>query len=82
MRFKILFALLPISILIVACNATNDVFSMGATDIVSLQAFLAYPKELPEKIAFHCRRASSSQLCVFDNKWDIDVVPVINPNHF
>jgi len=35
---------------IVACNATNDVFSMGETDIVSLQAFLAYPKELPEEI--------------------------------
>ncbi|TFH08352.1 MAG: selenide, water dikinase SelD [Candidatus Thorarchaeota archaeon] len=35
---------------IVACNATNDVFSMGATDIVSLQAFLAYPKDLPEEI--------------------------------
>jgi len=36
---------------IVACNATNDVFSMGATDIVSLQAFLAYPKDMPEEIA-------------------------------
>jgi len=35
---------------IVACNATNDVFSMGATDIVSLQAFLAYPKYMPEEI--------------------------------
>ena len=35
---------------IVACNATNDVFAMGATDIVSLQAFLAYPKDLPEEI--------------------------------
>ena len=35
---------------IVACNATNDVFSMGATDIVSLQAFLAYPKDMPEEI--------------------------------
>jgi len=35
---------------IIACNATNDVFAMGATDIVSLQAFLAYPKELPEEI--------------------------------
>jgi len=35
---------------IVACNATNDVFSMGATDIVSLQAFLAYPKDLLEEI--------------------------------
>jgi len=35
---------------IVACNATNDVFAMGATDIISLQAFLAYPKDLPEEI--------------------------------
>jgi selenide,water dikinase len=35
---------------IVACNATNDVFAMGATEIVSLQAFLAYPPELPEEI--------------------------------
>ena len=35
---------------IVACNATNDVYSMGATDIVSLQAFLAYPKDMPEEI--------------------------------
>ncbi len=36
---------------IVACNATNDVFAMGSTDIISLQAFLAYPKDLPEEIA-------------------------------
>ncbi len=35
---------------IVACNATNDVFAMGVTRIVSLQAFLAYPKELPAEI--------------------------------
>ena len=35
---------------IVACNATNDVFAMGATDIISLQAFLAYPKQLTEDI--------------------------------
>jgi selenide,water dikinase len=35
---------------IVACNATNDVFAMGATNLLSLQAFLAYPKELPEEI--------------------------------
>ena len=35
---------------IVACNATNDIFAMGATDLLSLQAFLAYPKELPEEI--------------------------------
>jgi selenide,water dikinase len=35
---------------IVACNATNDIFAMGATQLISLQAFLAYPKELPEEI--------------------------------
>ncbi len=35
---------------IVACNATNDIFAMGVTDILSLQAFLAYPEELPEAI--------------------------------
>jgi len=35
---------------IVACNATNDVFAMGATKLLSLQAFLAYPKDLPEEI--------------------------------
>lgn len=35
---------------IVACNATNDVFAMGASDIVSLQALLAYPQDLPEEI--------------------------------
>ena len=35
---------------IVAYNATNDIFAMGVTDILSLQAFLAYPEELPEAI--------------------------------
>jgi selenide,water dikinase len=35
---------------IVACNATNDVFAMGATELISLQAFLGYPKELNEDI--------------------------------
>jgi selenide,water dikinase len=35
---------------IVACNASNDIFAMGATDIISLQAFLAYPKQLTEEI--------------------------------
>jgi len=35
---------------IVACNATNDVYAMGAVNIVSLQAFLGYPSELPESI--------------------------------
>jgi len=44
---------------IVACNATNDVFSMGATDIVSLQAFLAYPKELPEEIVVEVLKGMS-----------------------
>lgn len=35
---------------IIACNATNDIFAMGATDIVSLQAFLAIPSDLPREI--------------------------------
>ncbi len=35
---------------IVACNATNDVFAMGAANVLSLQAFLAYPKDLPDDI--------------------------------
>lgn len=36
--------------MIVACNATNDVFAMGAANILSLQAFIGYPTELPEEI--------------------------------
>jgi selenide,water dikinase len=36
---------------IVACNATNDVFAMGATRILSMQAFLAYPRDLPMELA-------------------------------
>ncbi len=36
---------------IVACNATNDIFAMGATELISLQAFLGYPKEMNEDIA-------------------------------
>ena len=35
---------------IVACNATNDIFAMGVNDVVSLQALLAYPADLPEEI--------------------------------
>lgn len=35
---------------IVACNATNDIFAMGATKLLSLQAFLAIPKDIPEEI--------------------------------
>jgi selenide,water dikinase len=45
---------------IIACNATNDVFAMGVTDILSLQAFLAYPKELPEPIAVGVLKGMSS----------------------
>lgn len=44
---------------IIACNATNDVFSMGATDIVSLQAFLAYPEDLPEEIVVEVLKGMS-----------------------
>ncbi len=36
---------------IVACNATNDVFAMGATQLISLQAFIGYPKEMDVDIA-------------------------------
>jgi selenide,water dikinase len=36
---------------IVACNASNDVFAMGATELISLQAFLGYPMEMNEDIA-------------------------------
>ncbi len=36
---------------IVACNATNDVFAMGVTDILSLQAFMAFPPDMDESIA-------------------------------
>ncbi|MBD3406705.1 MAG: selenide, water dikinase SelD [Candidatus Lokiarchaeota archaeon] len=35
---------------IVACNASNDVFAMGVTTLVSLQAFLAYPKSMDEEV--------------------------------
>lgn len=44
---------------IVACNATNDVFAMGVTDVVSLQAFLAYPPDLPEAIPVGVLRGMS-----------------------
>lgn len=36
---------------IVACNATNDVFAMGATQLISLQAFIGYPTEMDVDIA-------------------------------
>ncbi|NWF96816.1 MAG: selenide, water dikinase SelD [Candidatus Thorarchaeota archaeon] len=36
---------------IVACNSTNDVFTMGVTEILSLQAFLAYPPTVTRAVA-------------------------------
>lgn len=44
---------------IVACNATNDVFAMGAWDILSLQAFAAYPEDLDEEIVVGVLRGMS-----------------------
>jgi selenide,water dikinase len=45
---------------IIACNATNDVFAMGATKILSLQAFLAYPEDLPEEIIVNVLKGMSN----------------------
>ncbi len=45
---------------IVACNATNDIFAMGVTDVLSLQAFLALPKDLPEEISVGVLRGMSA----------------------
>lgn len=53
---------------IIACNATNDVFAMGATDIVSLQAFLAYPKDLPEEIVVGVLKGMSCFMKDFGSK--------------
>ncbi len=44
---------------IVACNATNDVFAMGVTDILSLQAFLAFPRDMPKDIVVGILRGMS-----------------------
>ncbi len=44
---------------IVACNATNDVFAMGAARILSLQAFAAYPEDLDESIVVGVLRGMS-----------------------
>jgi len=45
---------------IIACNATNDVFAMGVTNILSLQAFLAYPDNLPEHIVANVLKGMNS----------------------
>ncbi len=45
---------------IVACNASNDVFVMGVTDIISLQAFLAYPTTFPREIPVGVLRGMDS----------------------
>lgn len=45
---------------IVACNATNDVFAMGVTKILSLQAFLAYPMDLPQEIVVEVLKGMKS----------------------
>ncbi len=53
---------------IIACNATNDVFAMGATKILSLQAFLGYPKEMPEEIAIDILRGMSMFMSNLDSR--------------
>ncbi len=53
---------------IVACNATNDIFAMGATNVLSLQAFLAYPEELPEDIVVNVLKGMSSFMADLDSK--------------
>jgi selenide,water dikinase len=45
---------------IVACNASNDVFAMGSTHLLSLQAFLAIPPDLPEEISVGVLRGMDS----------------------
>lgn len=44
---------------IVACNATNDIFAMGVTNVLSLQAFLALPKDIPKEIPVGILRGMS-----------------------
>jgi len=53
---------------IVACNATNDVFAMGATGIVSLQAFLGYPKEMDEEIVVGVLKGMNDFMMQFGSK--------------
>lgn len=53
---------------IVACNATNDLFAMGVTDVLSLQAFLAYPEELPESIVAGVLRGMNDFMVSLDSK--------------
>jgi selenide,water dikinase len=53
---------------IIACNATNDVFAMGVTNIISLQAFLAYPKDLPEDIVVNVLKGMSDFMAGLGSK--------------
>lgn len=50
---------------IVACNATNDLFAMGVTNIVSLQAFLAFPKDMPQDIIVGVLKGMNDFMKVF-----------------
>jgi len=53
---------------IVACNATNDLFAMGVTNILSLQAFLAYPEDLPEDIVVNVLKGMSDFMAGLGSK--------------
>lgn len=53
---------------IVACNATNDVFAMGATGIVSLQAFLGYPEDMDEEIVVGVLKGMNDFMMQFGSK--------------
>jgi selenide,water dikinase len=53
---------------IVACNATNDLFAMGVTKVLSLQAFLAFPKELPESTAVGVLKGMNDFMGRLDSK--------------
>lgn len=66
---------------IVACNATNDVFAMGATDLLSLQAFLAFPKGMNEDIVAEVLRGMNDFMvrhnsCVSGGQTITNPVPV------
>ena len=53
---------------IVACNATNDVFAMGATGIVSLQAFIGYPEDMDEEIVVGVLKGMNDFMMQFGSK--------------
>ena len=53
---------------IVACNATNDVFAMGATTILSLQTFLGYPSDMDEAIIVGVLQGMNDFMSRLDSK--------------